>query len=101
MAASFVDGAAQAALWVAAILLDWGGPAVLGVAEWRLVPAHFAERHNLVIILALGESIVAIGAGADVDLTAPVVVAAVFGMGLAAALWWIYFDWSPWSPNDA
>ena len=51
-----------------AVLLDWGGPALFGVDGWRLVPAHFAERHNLVIILALGESIVALGVGADVDL---------------------------------
>ena len=92
VAASFFNGGVQVALWMAAILVDWGGPALLGVADWRLVPAHFAERHNLVIILALGESIVAIGAGADVELTAPVIVAAVLGMGLAAALWWIYFD---------
>ena len=92
MAASFVDGGAQASLWIAAILLDWGGPAAFGVATWRLVPAHFAERHNLVIIIALGESIVALGAGAEVDLTAPVITAAALGVGLAAALWWIYFD---------
>jgi low temperature requirement protein LtrA len=92
VAASFVDGAVQATLWVLAILIDWGAPALFGVTEWRLVPAHFAERHNLVIILALGESIVALGAGAEVELTAAVTVAAVFGVGLAAALWWIYFD---------
>jgi low temperature requirement protein LtrA len=90
--ASFVNGGAQATLWLMAILLDWGGPAVFGVEGWRLVPAHFAERHNLVIILALGESIVALGAGVDADLTAPVIVAAVLGVGLASALWWIYFD---------
>jgi low temperature requirement protein LtrA len=89
--ASFVQGGVQATLWVMAILLDWGVGA-LGVGEWRLVPAHFAERHNLVIIIALGESIVALGAGANVHFNAPVVVAAVLGMGLAAALWWIYFD---------
>jgi low temperature requirement protein LtrA len=92
VAASFVHGGVQASLWVIAILLDWSGPAFFGVAEWRLVPAHFAERHNLVIIIALGESIVALGAGANVDLTATVTIAAVLGMGLAAALWWIYFD---------
>ncbi len=90
--ASFLSGAAQAALWLVAIGLDWGGPAVLGVDHWRLVPAHFAERHNLVIIIALGESIVALGAGADVELTAAVITAAVLGVGLASALWWIYFD---------
>lgn len=89
--ASGLDGGAQAAAWVVAILLDWGG-AIFGVDGWRLVPAHFAERHNLVIILALGESIVALGAGVDVDLTAAVIAAAVLGIGLASALWWIYFD---------
>ena len=90
--ASFLDGGAQAALWGVAILLDWGGPAIFGVAGWRLVPAHFAERHNLVIILALGESIVVLGVGAQVDLTAAVLTAAVLGIGSASALWWIYFD---------
>ncbi|HEY8216660.1 MAG TPA: low temperature requirement protein A, partial [Acidimicrobiia bacterium] len=90
--ASFLDGVAQGSLWVAAIALDWGGPALIGVGGWRLVPRHFAERHNLVIILALGESIIALGAGAEVALTAGVITAAVLGIGLAAALWWIYFD---------
>jgi low temperature requirement protein LtrA len=89
--ASFVDGGIQTALWVAVIVVDWGG-ALFGISGWRLVPAHFAERHNLVIILALGESIVALGIGAEVDLTRSVIVAAVLGVGLASALWWIYFD---------
>jgi low temperature requirement protein LtrA len=92
VAASFVDGGVQAAMWIVAILIDWVVPATIGVATWRLVPAHFAERHNLVIIIALGESVVALGAGADVDFTAPVIAAAALGMGLASALWWIYFD---------
>ena len=75
-----------------AIAVDWGLPAVSGVEHWQLVPAHFAERHNLVIILALGETVIAIGAGTTVDLTAPVVLAAGLSVGLAAAFWWIYFD---------
>ena len=90
--ASFLDGGAQAALWAVAIVLDWGGPAFFGVSGWKLVPAHFAERHNLVIILALGESIVVLGIGAQIDLTARVITAAVLGVALASALWWIYFD---------
>jgi low temperature requirement protein LtrA len=90
--ASFLDDAGQEPLWVVAILLDWGGPGFFGVVGWKLVPGHFAERHNLVIILALGESIVALGIGAEVDLTAGVIAAAVLGIGIAAALWWIYFD---------
>ena len=90
--ASFLDSGQQAALWGLAIVLDWGGPALFGASGWRLVPAHFAERNNLVIILALGESIVALGIGAEIDLTAGVIVAAVLGVALASALWWIYFD---------
>jgi low temperature requirement protein LtrA len=90
--ASFLDGLEQGGLWVLAIAVDWGGPALFGLVGWRLVPAHFAERHNLVIILALGESIVALGIGANVDLSAGVVAAAVLGVALASAVWWVYFD---------
>jgi low temperature requirement protein LtrA len=75
-----------------AILLDWGLPAVIGDQEWRISPAHFAERHSLVIIIALGESIVALGAGAQGELTGKVIVAAALGLWLSAALWWTYFD---------
>jgi low temperature requirement protein LtrA len=91
-AASAFDGIAQGGIWVAALAVDLGGPAVFGLAGWKLVPGHFAERHNLVIILALGESIVALGIGAEVGLSAGVIAAAALGVGLASALWWIYFD---------
>jgi low temperature requirement protein LtrA len=90
--ASALDGLAQAGLWVLAIVIDGGGPALFGLAGWRLVPGHFAERHNLVIILALGESIVALGIGANVDLSVGVIAAAVLGIALASAIWWTYFD---------
>ena len=53
---------------------------------------HFAERHGLIVIIALGESIVAIGVGAEFGLDAGVVTAAVLGVAIAAALWWLYFD---------
>ena len=56
------------------------------------MPGHFAERHNLIIILALGESVIALGVGAEVELDATVAVVGALGIGLAAALWWIYFD---------
>src|SRR5262245_27250436 len=92
VAASAFDGATQAAFWVAAIVLDWGAPAIFGTTGWRLVPGHFAERHNLIIILALGESIVVLGVAVHVELTAGVYIAAVLGVGLASAIWWTYFD---------
>jgi low temperature requirement protein LtrA len=91
-AASLLDGVAQGALWALAIGLDMAGPYVFGSEGWKLVPAHFAERHGLIIIIALGESIVAIGVGANAGVTAGVVAAGVLGIGLAASLWWIYFD---------
>ena len=91
-AASALDGAEQGAAWGLAILLDYGGPAIFGVEGWKLVPNHFAERHGLIIILALGESIVALGAGAEADLSAGLITAAVLGITLASALWWMYFD---------
>ena len=68
------------------------GPLVIDPSGWRLVPGHFAERHGLIIIVALGESIVAIGVGAGAGVDGGVIVAAILGMAVAAALWWAYFD---------
>jgi low temperature requirement protein LtrA len=90
--ASFFDGLAQGALWALAILLDMAGPYFFGSEGWKLVPGHFAERHGLILIIALGESIVAIGVGASGALDLGIGTAAVLGVFLAAALWWIYFD---------
>ena len=92
VAASQLDGAAQAALWGLALVLDMAGPYFWGAEGWKLVPSHFAERHGLIVIIALGESIVAIGVGVGTDLTFGQGTAAVVGIGLAAALWWLYFD---------
>ncbi len=93
VAASFFDGLAQGALWAVALLLDMGEPYLFGSEGWKLVPSHFAERHGLIIIIALGESIVAIGVGADrVGVDAGVIGAAVLGIAVAAAIWWLYFD---------
>jgi low temperature requirement protein LtrA len=91
-AASFTDGDLQIALWALALLLDVGEPYVFGSEGWQLVPKHFAERHGLIVIIALGESIVAIGVGAGHDVDLGVVVAAVLGVGIVSALWWMYFD---------
>jgi len=90
--ASFFDGVAQGALWALAIFLDMAGPYFFGAEGWKLVPGHFAERHGLIVIIALGESIVAIGVGASGALDLGIGTAAVLGIFLAAALWWAYFD---------
>ncbi len=92
-AASFTDGWPQAGLWALALTLDAGGPFFFGSEGWKLSPKHFAERHGLILIIALGESIVAIGLGVEgTELDVPVVTAAVLGVGLSFALWWMYFD---------
>jgi low temperature requirement protein LtrA len=90
--ASLFDGFAQGALWGLAIVLDMGEPYLFGAEGWKLMPRHFAERHGLIIIIALGESIVAIGVGVGAGLDFGRGLAAVAGMALAAAMWWLYFD---------
>jgi len=91
-AAAFAGGALQVGLWGFALVLDAGGPYLFGADGWKLVPGHFAERHGAILIIALGESVVAIGVGAKAMIGAGIVVAAVLGIVIAAALWWAYFD---------
>jgi low temperature requirement protein LtrA len=91
--AGALDGTAQALMWVAALSLDYGGLIARGTEGWRVVASHFAERHGLVIIIALGESIVALGVGAEgLGLDAGIIAGALLGVAVAAALWWAYFD---------
>ena len=90
--ASFADGVLQGLLWAIALALDVGEPFVFGSEGWHLEPGHFAERHGLFVIIALGESIVAIGIGAEHHVDAGVAVAEVLGIAISAALWWLYFD---------
>jgi low temperature requirement protein LtrA len=93
IAASGADGWLQGALWVLALLLDMAEPFFFGAEGWSLEhPGHFAERHGLILIIAIGESIVAIGIGAGADVDAGVVAAAILGIAVAAAIWWLYFD---------
>jgi low temperature requirement protein LtrA len=90
--ASLFDGVAQGALWALALFLDMAGPYFFGAEGWKIVPGHFAERHGLIVIIALGESIVALGVGAAGAMTLGIGTTAVLGIALAAALWWTYFD---------
>jgi len=90
--ASALDGFAQMAAWALALVIDLAGAYVGGGRGWRLSAGHFAERHALIVIIALGESIVALGLGATSVLSAGVVIAAILGLVVAASLWWAYFD---------
>ncbi|MGH3027253.1 MAG: low temperature requirement protein A, partial [Gaiellaceae bacterium] len=85
--AGFLDGNAQIACWLVALTIDYAGPYVFGVRGFSVSAEHFAERYALIVIIALGESIVAIGIGAaGIELTTTVVLAAILGLAIACAL---------------
>ena len=86
------DGTLRALLWIVGLSIDYAGPYVFGVSGFRVSPGHFAERFSLIVIIALGESIVAIGAGVTGELDAGLLVAALLGLTVACGLWWAYFD---------
>ena len=93
LAAAWVDGPWQEALWIAALALIYGSALIGRGQGWHISPAHFTERYGLIVIVALGESVIAIGVGAsDVRLTVGPVTAAILGIVVVAALWWAYFD---------
>ncbi len=94
ISAGLLDGAAAYGLWVAAIVIQFITPRIAGRAapQFPLRSGHFVERHGLLLIVALGESVVAIGIGiGGLPLDAGVFGAAILGLALAAALWWAYF----------
>jgi low temperature requirement protein LtrA len=90
---ALIGGATQTVLWALALVVDYSGVYASGTG-WRLPsPVHFAERPGLIIIIALGESIIAVGVGVlDLPLTVPIAGAALLGLAVSVALWWLYFD---------
>jgi len=86
-------GPAQTACWALALVVDYAGVYAVGT-DWRLpAPRHFAERYGLIVLIALGESLIAVGVGVGhLPVTVPIVVAALLGMAVSVALWWAYFD---------
>ena len=94
--AGFVDGRFKAVLWLAAIIVGFVGPILGGTSGWRVQPAHFVERHGLIVIIAIGESLIAIGLGErTAGLSIGVIVAAVLGFVVASSFWLAYFDFFP------
>lgn len=82
------------AVWGVAVLVDLGSAAAAGRGEFHVEPAHFAERHGLIAIIALGESIIAVGATAtSLSPTRELLAAVAVSFVIIATLWWAYFDW--------
>ena len=91
----FVDADYRAWFWLASLAIDVVGTLFVANAEWRVSPSHFAERFALIVIIALGESIVAIGiATSELERDAIYAVSVVVAFAGVAALWWAYFDFT-------
>ncbi len=90
----FCDEPWQLALWAVAVVTDYTGIFLSGSTGWRVpAPGHFAERHQLVVIIAIGESIVAVGLGIEISpVTWSLLLGAVMGIAVSITLWWTYFD---------
>jgi low temperature requirement protein LtrA len=96
VAAGFVHGGLKPMLWLAALAVGFFGPLLGGMSGWRVQPAHFVERHGLIVIIAIGESLIAIGFGVrGTALDAGVIVAAVLGLVVTTSFWLAYFDFFP------
>lgn len=93
LAGGMASPAARPWVWAGALALEVGAATMAGRGAFRVASAHFAERHGLFVIIALGETIVAVGvAAAHLAPSAPLLGAAGLAVGGAAALWWTYFD---------
>jgi low temperature requirement protein LtrA len=96
LVAGFVSTDLKPFLWLAGLVVALLLPLLVPLQDWRVRPAHFVERHGLIVIIAIGESLVAIGFGArGTGLTAGVIVAALLGLVVAASFWLAYFDFFP------
>ncbi|MDX1659939.1 MAG: low temperature requirement protein A [Nitriliruptorales bacterium] len=87
-----VEGDLRVWLWGGALAADLVAATLAGESEWEIVPGHFAERHGLIVIIALGESLIAAGvATADVERGGLFALTATGAVLATCALWWTYF----------
>jgi low temperature requirement protein LtrA len=92
LAGGFLPGGWREAAWGAALAVQVASPYIHRIEGFSISAAHFVERHGLVVIIALGESVVAVGAGAaELPLTPSLIGVAIVGLGIAYCLWWVYF----------
>ena len=92
LAGGIAGGPVQDVAWLLAAALVWVTGWFTNTEGFVIASEHFVERHSLVIIVALGESIVVIGAGAvGVALDLRLAIVALLSLALSAALWWLYF----------
>ncbi|WP_436776953.1 low temperature requirement protein A [Yinghuangia sp. YIM S09857] len=89
---AFLEDTTQIATWAAAAVVQIASPHLVDAMRAPLRAGHFVERHGLVVVIALGESVIAIGAGAQgLELDLQLIATAVLTLMLCFALWWAYF----------
>jgi low temperature requirement protein LtrA len=93
LAAGFTNGGFRWTLFVASVVLHWATPYLSKIGGFRILVGHFVERHGLILLIAVGESVVAVGIGLGrAALPAGRIITALLGLALAASLWWLYFN---------
>jgi low temperature requirement protein LtrA len=96
LAAGLVHGTLRPLLWLAALIVGFVAPLFSDLSGWHVQPTHFIERHGLIVIIAIGESLIAIGLGARrTELDTGVIVAAALGLVVVTSFWLAYFDFFP------
>jgi low temperature requirement protein LtrA len=99
---AIIGGAAEYALWSVAVAIFAVVPALVPEEAGWIRPSHFVERHGLVVMVALGESVVAVGIGAQgLDISWQMLTVAILGLTLSAELWWVYFVGDDEEAEDA
>jgi len=92
LAGGIIGGSAQYLLWGAAFVLEWISPKLIDDSGFEIEPGHFVERHGLVVLIAIGESVIAVGIGAArLAVDGELIAAAILGLALSGCLWWSYF----------
>jgi low temperature requirement protein LtrA len=92
VAGGIFGGTAQYVLWAAAFVFEWISPMLIDDSGFVIEPSHFVERHGLVVLVAIGESVVAVGIGAKgLAVDTGLVLTALLGLALSAGLWWSHF----------
>jgi low temperature requirement protein LtrA len=93
LVAGFAPGGVRIVLFALGGILHWITPYLIHQSAFTIRAGHFVERHGLILLIALGESVVGVGIGLGaIDLPAGRIVAALLGLALTAALWWLYFS---------
>ena len=93
LVAGFTPGGVRVLLFALGFVLHWITPFLIPQSSFRIRAGHFVERHGLILLIALGESVVAVGIGLGaIELPLGRIVAALLGLALTAALWWLYFS---------